>query len=33
MNKGQPTYIIIENKLKTDPAKIVKGFNNYFHQL
>ena len=30
MTKGQPTSMITENILKTDPTKIAEGLNNYF---
>ena len=29
-NKGQPTSILINDELETDPTKIADGFNNYF---
>ena len=31
--KGQPTSILSDNKLETDPTKIAEGFNNYFSSI
>ena len=31
--KGQPTSILIEKELTTDPIKISEGFNNYFSSI
>ena len=33
MIEGQPTSMIIENKLKTDHTKIAEGFNNFFSSI
>ena len=33
MSKGQPTSMMIDNKLITDPTNIAEGFNNYFSSI
>ena len=33
MTKGQPTSMMIDNKLITNPTNIAEGFNNYFSSI
>ena len=31
--KGQPTSILLDNEIETDPTKIAEGFNAYFSSI